>query len=115
MILIYLFLFAIFLNTLSLAYKFIVLNHVMKSFDIYTPFSIRTFLPQNPSFQNFINLFDRQNFKSGDALTSLGIASVTVVSSLIVNSMAAFALARLEIPVSWYCVSAYSRDFIGTF
>jgi ABC-type glycerol-3-phosphate transport system permease component len=61
------------------------------------PLSWRTFIPQQITLDNFARLLVERQF--GIALAnSLGIALVTVVLALLVNSMIAFAFARLRFP-----------------
>lgn len=61
------------------------------------PFSWKTFIPVNPTLQNFQNLFAETDFARSIFL-SLGIAVVSVAISLLICSMIAFVLARLEFP-----------------
>ena len=61
------------------------------------PFTWRTFIPQNPTLENFVTLFEEYEF--GTALrNSLTVSLTAVVLSLIVNSMVAFVLAWLKFP-----------------
>jgi multiple sugar transport system permease protein/putative chitobiose transport system permease protein len=61
------------------------------------PFTWKTFIPQEPTLQNFQNLFAETDF-GRSIMLSLGIAIVSVTVSLFICSMIAFVLARLEFP-----------------
>lgn len=59
------------------------------------------FIPKNLSFENYLNVFKRFDSESTGYfwqfyVTSILVSTVIVVGGLIVNSMAAFALARLR-------------------
>lgn len=60
--------------------------------------SFRAFLPVGDiSFDNYVGVFDRVPF-ARFLLNSIGISLITVALGILVNSMAAFALARLRWP-----------------
>ena len=59
------------------------------------PFTWKTFIPVEPTLDNFRNLFAETDF-ARSLLLSVGIAVVTVIISLFICSMIAFVLARLE-------------------
>jgi ABC-type glycerol-3-phosphate transport system permease component len=59
------------------------------------PLSWRTFIPINPTFENFRTLLVEKGFWR-PLLNSLGIAVTTVGITLLVSSMMAFALSRLK-------------------
>jgi multiple sugar transport system permease protein/putative chitobiose transport system permease protein len=61
------------------------------------PFTWKTFIPVEPTLDNFRNLFAETDF-GRSLLLSVGIAVVTVIISLLICSMIAFVLARLEFP-----------------
>jgi multiple sugar transport system permease protein len=57
--------------------------------------TIKAFLPDTISFQNYQDVWERVNF-SRFFLNSLAIAVLIVLGSLVVNSLAGYALARLR-------------------
>jgi len=57
--------------------------------------SIRAFIPGEISLQNFFDVFDRMPF-ARFLFNSTFIVSITIILGLLVNSMIAFALARLR-------------------
>lgn len=57
--------------------------------------TIKAFIPDRISFQNYRDVFERVNF-SRFFLNSLLINSLIVLSGLLVNSMAAYAFARMQ-------------------
>ncbi len=61
------------------------------------PLNAETFLPLNITFENYINIFTKQHFGRA-LLNSLIVACSTVLLTLIVSSMAGFALAKFEFP-----------------
>lgn len=64
-------------------------------FQYIFPFTWRTFVPVSPTFHNFVELFT--TFKFGSSIfLSLYIAFLTVVFSIVVCSMIAFVLAKLQ-------------------
>ena len=66
-------------------------------FRYINPISWRTFIPLEPTLDNFRHLFFELNFGRA-LLNSLFIAVVTVIISLLICSMIAFALARINFP-----------------
>jgi ABC-type glycerol-3-phosphate transport system permease component len=60
-----------------------------------SPISAHTFIPRDPTLQNFVTLLTQTGFRRA-LLNSGGVAVVSVVFSLAVNSMLAFSLARLR-------------------
>lgn len=61
------------------------------------PLSWRTFVPMQPTLQNFITLFTQYEFLR-PLINSIGLAIAGVVISLTVNSLIAFVLAWLDFP-----------------
>lgn len=57
--------------------------------------SIKAFIPDNITLQNYQNVFERVNF-TRFFFNSLFITSMTVLIGLLVNSMAAYAFARMQ-------------------
>ena len=66
-------------------------------FRYINPISWRTFIPLEPTLDNFRHLFFELNFGRA-LLNSLFIAVVTVIITLLICSMIAFALARINFP-----------------
>lgn len=66
-------------------------------FNFINPISWKTFIPQQPTLEHFRFLFVEQNFTRALG-NSLLVAFITVLLSLLVNSLIAFALARLRFP-----------------
>ncbi len=64
--------------------------------------SVRAFLPEEASAQNYRDVFDRVNF-GRFMLNSLLITGSIVVTGLVVNSMAGYAFARLRWPGRGLC------------
>ena len=64
-------------------------------FRYINPLSWRTFIPVEPTLDNFRHLFFELNF-GWPLANSLFIASVTVIINLLICSMLAFALARID-------------------
>jgi ABC-type glycerol-3-phosphate transport system permease component len=61
------------------------------------PLNMETFIPVNITFENYVNIFTQQHF--GRALmNSLIVACSTVLLTLLVSSMAGFALAKFDFP-----------------
>ncbi len=61
------------------------------------PLSWRTFVPLQPTLQNFIDLFTQHEFLR-PLINSIGLAIAGVVISLTINSLIAFVLAWLDFP-----------------
>jgi putative chitobiose transport system permease protein len=65
-------------------------------FDNLSPLTLEAIFPRNVSLDNFRNLFDTGFGRT--VFNSVFIAVVSVVLGLVVNSMAAYALAAIEFP-----------------
>ncbi|NLJ73477.1 MAG: carbohydrate ABC transporter permease [Firmicutes bacterium] len=62
------------------------------------PLTLETFIPKNPTLQNFFHIFTKQRF--GRAMfNSLFVGTSVVALGLLVNSMAGFAFAKFDFPL----------------
>lgn len=57
--------------------------------------SLKAFFPDNPSFKNYADVFERVNF-TRFFFNSIFITGAIVLAGMLVNSMAAYAFARLQ-------------------
>jgi ABC-type glycerol-3-phosphate transport system permease component len=67
-------------------------------FASFYPLTLYTFIPKSPTIDNFIYIFSTINF-GRNILNSLIVAVSVTGSVLVVNSLAAFAFARLNFPL----------------
>jgi len=66
-------------------------------FDDLYPVSVKTFLPNNPTMENLVELFTETNFAQA-FLNSVLVAAMSVTFAVTINSMIAFVLAWLKFP-----------------
>lgn len=63
----------------------------------YVKFNKDLFIPQQPTFQNYIELFTKFNF-GRYILNTVFVTAIVTVGSLFLNSLAAYGFARFEFP-----------------
>ncbi len=74
-------------------------------FASFYPLTFFTFFPKAPTIDNFIYIFSTINF-GRNMLNSLMVAVSVTVSVLLVNSLAAFAFARMRFPLRNFILAA---------